>query len=107
MKDDHKLPELHSAMASLAKAMELEELPETQRDSLIAHVLYDGEYNGIEGKNGFNSFNENLITAQEYRDLVMAHCSSKIASYNNVSEPSCDTFVSVELCEKFESALGF
>ncbi|MBV1911025.1 MAG: hypothetical protein KUG78_17130 [Kangiellaceae bacterium] len=97
---------LHSAIASLAKAMGLEMLPETLRDSLIAHVLYDGEYNGVKGKNGFNSFNENLITAQEYTDLVMAHCSTKIANFNNVPEPGCDTFVSVKLCEKFETALG-
>ncbi len=96
---------LKACISSMAKAMGLVTPPEELCDSILNHVLYDKEYAGIEGKNGLESFSSKLITEREFRNLVMAHCSTKIAGFNNAEEPDYLTFSTKELCDDFDLAL--
>ncbi|WP_419832588.1 hypothetical protein [Endozoicomonas atrinae] len=89
----------------MAHAMGLNPLPEDKSNLLIKHVLFDAEYEGIEGKNGWGAFTSSLITERELRNLLMAHSATKIANYNKVREPGTPDHISKELCNGFELAL--
>jgi hypothetical protein len=99
------LNKLRRCMQSLAKAMDLEELPLEIHNSLVAHLLYDGEFGGIGGKNLYEDFKLDLITEREFRNVVIAHFATKLANHNHISEPDCDTYLNKELSESFDKAL--
>ena len=103
MKPD--ISKLKDCMSSMAKAMGLKTPPAWKCDLILNHILYEQEFNGVEGKNGLNSFTSQFITEREFRNLVMAHCSTKIASYNDTVEPDCYTYSNKELCDNFDLAL--
>ncbi len=96
---------LISCMQLMAELMELISLPNEKAAQLIEYVLFDKEYNGVKGKDGWGCFLVHLITERELRNLIMAHSASKIASYNKKTEPSCYDYITKNLCQKFEIAL--
>ena len=100
--DKNKLKDCIDAMAL---AMKMEPLPNDLCFKLIDHVLYNQDYDGIEGKNGWQCFKQKLLTEREIRNLLMAHSATKIARFNKIKEPGCDTYTSMKLCQGFEVAL--
>ncbi|OZG72616.1 hypothetical protein BTA51_13890 [Hahella sp. CCB-MM4] len=97
--------ELKKCLDDLASAMNLEQMAEELSLSVIDHVLYDLELNGIRGKNGWECCAKGLITERELRNLTMAHAVSKISRSNGVKEPAFNTYASKHLCEAFERSL--
>ena len=85
--------------------MNMQPLPDVKAKLLIGHILYDKNYDGVSGKYGWSSLTNNLITERELRNLVVAHCATKISSFNNLYEPGYDTYLTKELCVGFEMAL--
>ena len=92
-------------MSEMATAMGMEPLPEAFSLSLIKHVLYKNKYQGVEGKQGWAGLTRGIITEREARNLLMAHCATKIASFNRATEPGYDMYSTRELCSNFEVAL--
>ncbi len=103
MKPDKK--ELIKCIYLMAIAMKFDPLPEKKTIQLIDHVLFEGEYNDLEGKQGWVAFSKGLSTEREIRNLLMAHSATKIANHNNRAEPNCTEYSTKELCQKFELAL--
>ena len=87
------LNKLRLCMKLLAKAMDIEQLPPARFDALVAHILYDEKLAGIDGKNALEGFKHHLITEREYRNLVLAHFSTKLANHNRVTEPDFDSYI--------------
>jgi hypothetical protein len=72
---------------------------------LINHVLYDEKWKGIDGKDGWTQFQCGLITKRELRILLMQHSATKISHSNKSQEPSYDSYLCKDICQKFEVAL--
>ena len=89
----------------MAKAMSLPMPSKRQVELLFDHVLYDGSLEGVGGKNGCEHFELGLLTKAEFRDLVMAHCASKISFFSESPEPNFKSYESIELNQSFEKAL--
>ena len=100
-----KNSEFNVSVEMMAKAMCLPMPSESQVRLLFDHVLYDGKLGHVDGKNGCKHFELGLITKSEFRDLVMAHCASKISFFNERPEPSFNSYESIELNQSFEKAL--
>ena len=103
MKPDKK--DLTECISLMAEAMKFNPLPNHRVNQLIEHVLYEREYDDIEGKEGWITFSKGLTTEREIRDLFMAHTATKIARHNKKEEPSCTEYSTKELRQKFELAL--
>ncbi len=108
MQNDFKMiniSEFKVSVEMMAKAMCLPIPSEPQVELLFDHVLYDGKFGHVDGKNGFKHFELGLITESELRDLVMAHCASKISFFSERPEPSFNSYESIELNQSFEKVL--
>lgn len=99
------LEDLKNCIDLMAKSMKFSSLPQDRMSQLIAHVLFDEEYDGVEGKEGWSGFTKGYITGREIRDLMMAHSATKIARHEKKNEPSNTAYSTKELCQKFELAL--
>jgi hypothetical protein len=99
------IEQLKNCIAAMASDMNMKGIPDELSNKLIHHILYNEEYNGLKGKNVWSSFCEKLITEKETRNLLMAHCSTKIAKFNKLKEPSFDSYASIALYDMFEVAL--
>ncbi len=93
------------SMNLLAEAMDMKPLPVEKAEMLLKHILFNAPWNGVEGKEGWYSSQENLITEYELRDLILAHSATKISHFNNKNEPNCDEYSSKQLISSFEKAL--
>jgi len=89
----------------MAETMTFDPLPYDRVVQLIEHVLYEREYDGVSGKEGWCSFESNIITEREFRNLVMANSATEIARHNKQNEPSSAEYSNKELCHSFEMAL--
>jgi len=96
---------LKQCMANMAFAMQFKPLTEEKSQLLLDHVLYDGLYNDQQGKQGLEQLHRGMITERELRNLLMAHCATKISNENKCDEPGCDKYSSRELCREFELAI--
>lgn len=99
------ISELKVSVEMMAKSMNLPMPSESQLKLIFDHVLYNGKFEGINGKNGYKHFELGLITKSEFRNLVMAHCASKISFFSERPEPSFNSYESIELNQSFEKAL--
>jgi len=99
------LEELKSCIDLMARSMGFSSLPQDRVSRLIDHILFENEYDGVEGKEGWHSFTSGYITEREIRNLVMAHSATKIARYEKKSEPNFLEYSTKELCQQFEVAL--
>ena len=97
--------ELLECMRNLADAMNMDPLPSEIAEQVFDHILFDGEFRGISGKDSYECLNRNIITEREYRNLLVAHCATKISSHNKKSEPSCDEYFTQKIANRFEKAL--
>ncbi len=97
--------ELIDCVYLMAKQMKLTPLPSARAVQLIEHVLFDKEFNGVKGKDGWGCFLSHLLTEREIRNLMMAHSATRISSYNKKSEPGYNNYGTRNLCQKFEIAL--
>ena len=105
MKSAPNFDALYICTSTMAKSMHMRPLPLEQCNELLAHVLYTECLQGVEGKNAWESYCMGLITEIEIRNLLMAHCATKISFFNRLSEPDARTYLSRNLSEKFEIAL--
>ena len=99
------ISDLKVSVEMMAKAMGLPMPSEPQVRLLFDYVLYDGSFGDVAGKNGYKHFELGLITEFEFRDLVMAHCASKISFFSERPEPNFNSYESIELNQLFEKAL--
>jgi hypothetical protein len=99
------LEQLKVCISSMAIAMKMESLPDERCDRLISHILYAKEYDGIEGKSGWECLCNKIITERELRDLLMAHCSIEISRFNKLEEVDYGAYASKALSDMFEVAL--
>ena len=97
--------EIVKSIDEMSKAMGLASLPSEVSEKLVMNILYDEELDGREGRNGWESFKNNLITVRELRDLVMCNSATYIAKFNKVSEPGAHSYSSSDLSAKFELAI--
>ena len=97
--------ELLKCIENMADAMNYSPLSRERAEQLIEHVLFEREYNGVEGKGSWDSFSSGLITEREVRNILMAHAATKIARENELSEPNMNDYNSPELCHSFEQGL--
>ena len=105
MNEEINRKELKDCLISLADAMRLKPLSNERAEHLIDHVLYDQAYDGVKGKNAWACFKNSLLTERELRDLLMAHSATKISRHNRENEQDCRTYLTEELCNRFEYAL--
>lgn len=99
------LEELLSCVNQLAKVMHMSPLPVDLSINLIEHVLYDEKRWNVKGKKILDCLSRNLLTEREARNVLMAHSATNISSFNQAPEVNCFSYMSKELCEKFEIAL--
>ncbi len=105
MKHHPKIDDLISNLNLVAASMNYEPLPISQANELIDHILYKGVYNGQQGKDGWATFEEGLITKAELQNLFIAHAATKISSFNNKAEPVPQSYLSTSLAIKISLAL--
>ena len=72
---------------------------------LVKHILFNESWEGIEGKEGWISFQHNIITEHELRHLVIAHSATKISQFNNKIEPNYEQYSSEKLLSNFQKSL--
>ncbi|WP_163831846.1 hypothetical protein [Spartinivicinus ruber] len=94
-----------NSIEKMANEMGCEPLPEEKAELLIEHVLYDGIWKGVEGKDGWRSFEAMLITEREIRNLLMQHSRTKIAKFNGKCEFDLACPFTKTVCQSFEIAL--
>ena len=105
MSNKPSIKELVECINTMALSMKLTPMPHGDTEKLINHILFNEVWNGVKGKEAWKCVEKGLITEREFRNLLMAHSSTKTANFNKVNEPSLDTYYSKELCHRFERAL--
>lgn len=85
--------------------MGYEALPNNIATSFINHTLFNGEYNGVKGKEGWASLEAGVITKMELQNLIIAHAATKISNFNCKTEPCAKTYLNASLVSKFSKAL--
>lgn len=99
------IDDLLACIELMAASMEFKSLPQEKAKQLIEHVLFDQKYYGVEGKQAWACYASGIITKREVRNLLMAHAATKIAHENQRNEPQLSSYISPELCHRFECAL--
>jgi len=105
MRIEPNIDKLKVCIAKLAETMGMSALPNELAMNLINHVLYDEEYQSIDGKNSWSSLRGGLITETEMRNLIFAHSATKISYFNKMQEPGCDHYDSESITKAFDMAL--
>ena len=108
MTDRREAPDtadLVRAMDQLAHAMNCQPMGSDVAESLIAHVLFDKQLHGRNGRNAWASLQCGIITELELRNLLMAHCATSTAQVNDIHEPASDTYLTRDIGLAFEIAL--
>ena len=99
------IDKLLNSIFLMAEAMKFQPLSDERAKELISHVLYDKEYDGIDGKDNWKCFQHGLLTERELRNVFMAHTATKIARDDGRNEPNCNDYNSIDLCNGFELGL--
>jgi hypothetical protein len=99
------LEELIECINLMAGNMSFEILPKKELLGLINHVLFDEHIGQVSGKEAWACLMDNLITERELRNLMMAHSATKLAGFNKKDEPFLSSYLTEDLCHKFDKAL--